>query len=520
MSETNSCRLCRSGCNDSFRLYDDSNRPTELYNIAAKYFEPKFIKVEPESENPVTALCKSCWTKICRYHNIHQITDNVLPANSPKQSLIKMENQTEMFVKSEPSISYNEDILATPIQIKQEVDILPGNSKKQSLERSENDIQVASKKIKQEVDILPNESKKQCLEDPEEKIEIFVKSEPSIEEIPLTSKPFKEEVQQIQFVKPMDSMAVDDIVKINEVHLIQTRPEISTSLQDSTFGSGQLIITDMGVQYSIEEVDNKDTIPVSSNEPYVANCASPQHSGSSDDQEFTDEYSTEDAKVSNDKTETSNTSGDSCNEILRRKLLYNMFRMDMAIAKWMPSLKCRLCSQAFKTFSDIQQHFEKDHKGSEFYIECCKRKFSQRYEVKEHAEHHTKPAELKCDICHVSFVNAFTLKRHRLVHEAKNQFACDLCDKTFKSRKSLGNHSVTHTGKMPFSCEYCDKKFRYSSSIYHHLSVYHPEVARSPNKDAAVDCPFCDEKCRSRSTYYRHLKKVHPEKKDEIPADN
>uniref|UniRef100_A0A1I8P0R8 ZAD domain-containing protein n=1 Tax=Stomoxys calcitrans TaxID=35570 RepID=A0A1I8P0R8_STOCA len=70
MPGCHACRLCRSSCNDSLRLYNASGSCNEIYNITKKFFHIKYLDHGPKDSTAV--LCMECWRNISDFNSFQQ----------------------------------------------------------------------------------------------------------------------------------------------------------------------------------------------------------------------------------------------------------------------------------------------------------------------------------------------------------------------------------------------------------------------------------------------------------------
>uniref|UniRef100_A0A1I8Q1K7 C2H2-type domain-containing protein n=1 Tax=Stomoxys calcitrans TaxID=35570 RepID=A0A1I8Q1K7_STOCA len=101
MSGTNVCRLCRSSCNDSIRLRDANGRCNEVYNIAKKYFKPKYLDVERGCSTPNAVLCMECWRHITGFNSFHQTIQLLLDnLHNDEEQTVEEESTSQEFLNA------------------------------------------------------------------------------------------------------------------------------------------------------------------------------------------------------------------------------------------------------------------------------------------------------------------------------------------------------------------------------------------------------------------------------------
>ncbi|KAM7350303.1 transcription factor grauzone-like [Cochliomyia hominivorax] len=225
-----------------------------------------------------------------------------------------------------------------------------------------------------------------------------------------------------------------------------------------------------------------------------------------------------------------------------RKTAEVVKKRDEFIADNQFDLSCNICKISVDNFSDLKNHFRKQH-NILGYAMCCNKKFykrgvlvdhinvhndpnyfqclkcqkalSTRWGYEKHMETHqlyeTRETVFTCNICNKSFLKKVVLERHLLIHvpEDERSFRCDLCDKKFASeylRKQ--HHNSTHLKKYAKVCGICGKFLYDKISFEQHLAQHNGE------QPAKIKCKICDEEF-SKRYLQEHIKKVHTKDKQQ-----
>lgn len=180
------------------------------------------------------------------------------------------------------------------------------------------------------------------------------------------------------------------------------------------------------------------------------------------------------------------------------------------LRKWLPCLKCVMCSRVFSKFEDLEKPFCQNHPKQLIVILCCCRKFGRVYKLKEHAMLHGAPNPFKCLQCDVFSASEGRLRLHAFEkHPQFVEFNCWLCDHVNKSYSSFVDHYAAEHPTDPqhgvttlendrklFGCSLCKYVARMEINIYHHYWFEHQRVpihpkslgrAQSGNIDKTVD---------------------------------
>ncbi|XP_059223099.1 transcription factor grauzone-like [Stomoxys calcitrans] len=366
MPGCHACRLCRSSCIDSLRLYNASGSCNEIYNITKKFFHIKYLDHGPKDSTAV--LCMECWRNISDFNSFQQ-TVTILHDN-----LVNDEVQTV----NEPNIS----------------------------------------RVQEPADGI---------------------------EIPDALDEFMEETDRL---------------------------EVPST---AGFGSGQLIVTDSGIQFLSQTAPATDIIPVvSGGLQYVENAEAQvqqaividdEPSGSDEDVFVVNELdqwehqsvnsisSTEDSNDQLTVLRKRSRTSENPSPALTSQYSKSMAEGNAILAEWRPFLDCYVCRKKFPDFAAIKQHFKMEHYSNDFFIECCGRKIKYRFRLVEHALIHVNPKAFQCQYCQKCLANKNSLLSHKhflhfdqLTDDEKKQISsvhisiCPVCGKSFTYRTGLHAH--------------------------------------------------------------------------------
>uniref|UniRef100_A0A1I8Q413 C2H2-type domain-containing protein n=1 Tax=Stomoxys calcitrans TaxID=35570 RepID=A0A1I8Q413_STOCA len=202
-------------------------------------------------------------------------------------------------------------------------------------------------------------------------------------------------------------------------------------------------------------------------------------------------------------------------------------KFDEMVASWRSSLECEICHQRVASYSQLKEHFSKNHASEGCYLMCCQLRLETRSHIDRHIRYHNAPQQLKCEACckayrHVRYLrihkrnfhtskggnkNAkdieksegkyhcckcskdFATEKHlnqhnRYIHKLKN-LECNLCDKTFLRPDILREHLARHKGDKTHACSVCPKAFTLRSSFCRHMSKFHPREWQTIQSEAA-----------------------------------
>ncbi|XP_059224327.1 zinc finger protein Xfin-like [Stomoxys calcitrans] len=189
---------------------------------------------------------------------------------------------------------------------------------------------------------------------------------------------------------------------------------------------------------------------------------------------------------------------------------------DELVALWRSSLECEICHQLKASYSQLKEHFSKNHTSEGCYLMCCQLRLETRYDIENHIRYHNAPQQLKCVACCKVYRLEEHLRAHkRKVHTSKGEdknakdgeklevgkYRCSKCLKDFATKSRLNNHSRdVHKPKI-FECHICEKSFMHPNALREHLAAH--------TGDKAHACSFCPMAFTCRAYYRRHMRKHH-----------
>uniref|UniRef100_A0A1I8QBR9 C2H2-type domain-containing protein n=1 Tax=Stomoxys calcitrans TaxID=35570 RepID=A0A1I8QBR9_STOCA len=240
---------------------------------------------------------------------------------------------------------------------------------------------------------------------------------------------------------------------------------------------------------------------------------------------------------------------------------------DDIVALWRSSLKCEICHQLVASYSQLKEHFGKNHAPEGCYLMCCQLRLETRYDINRHIRYHNAPQHLKCEACCKAFrVRAYLKHHQRRVHTSKakdinskdtkklegkysccncmktfatrnqltqhkrihkpKKFECDFCEKHFVGRIALLEHMDSHTGEKTHACSFCSKAFTRRYNLWDHMKKYHPHEwskAQRETPHVASDigekahaCSLCPKSYTCRPNFRRHMRTCHPQEWNEM----
>uniref|UniRef100_A0A1I8P8J5 C2H2-type domain-containing protein n=2 Tax=Stomoxys calcitrans TaxID=35570 RepID=A0A1I8P8J5_STOCA len=189
---------------------------------------------------------------------------------------------------------------------------------------------------------------------------------------------------------------------------------------------------------------------------------------------------------------------------------------DELVALWRNSLQCEICHQLASTYSQLKEHFSKNHASEGCcYLMCCQLRLESRYDIENHIRYHNAPQQLRCDACCKAFRMENLLRNHkRNVHTSKGgdrnsvdseksegKYRCDKCSKSYATRKHLYNHNLCVHKPKTYECNICDKSYVRPDALREHLASHKGEKTHA--------CSFCPEAFTCRTYFRVHMKKYH-----------
>uniref|UniRef100_A0A1I8PZE0 C2H2-type domain-containing protein n=1 Tax=Stomoxys calcitrans TaxID=35570 RepID=A0A1I8PZE0_STOCA len=192
---------------------------------------------------------------------------------------------------------------------------------------------------------------------------------------------------------------------------------------------------------------------------------------------------------------------------------------DEMVAMWRSSLECDICYQLVTSYSQLQEHFSKNHTSEICYLMCCQLRLETRFDIDRHVRYHNAPQQLKCEACCKSYTSDKQLKDHkRQVHTSKGgdknakskdieklegKYRCCKCSKGFASEKHLHVHNQNVHKPKTLECNFCEKSFRRPASLRDHLAGHRGEKMHA--------CFFCPKAYTWRDHCCQHMSKSHPD---------
>uniref|UniRef100_A0A1I8MW93 C2H2-type domain-containing protein n=1 Tax=Musca domestica TaxID=7370 RepID=A0A1I8MW93_MUSDO len=182
---------------------------------------------------------------------------------------------------------------------------------------------------------------------------------------------------------------------------------------------------------------------------------------------------------------------------------------DDLIAKWRPSLECRICKATCGRFQQLQQHFADHHPDDECYVECCQLQLGYRYKIEKHIYYHRVEGAFKCEVCFEIFTSKYKLGSHLVQRHAaggepkpKEILKCNICGKEYATQCRLHTHlkycdgsEVPEPGRA--KCKDCGKSYRSQLFLELHRRKHHRNKKTFP-------CPVCDKLFASKHTLHYH----------------
>uniref|UniRef100_A0A1I8NT30 Uncharacterized protein n=1 Tax=Stomoxys calcitrans TaxID=35570 RepID=A0A1I8NT30_STOCA len=189
---------------------------------------------------------------------------------------------------------------------------------------------------------------------------------------------------------------------------------------------------------------------------------------------------------------------------------------DELVALWRTSLKCEICHQLVASYSQLEEHFRKQHASEVCYLMCCQLKLEYRYNIEQHINYHNAPQQLRCEACCKSYRFVQYLRNHiRKVHTNKGKdksakdsetlegnYRCDKCPKTFATKRNLSKHSSVHKPKS-IECNICGKYFSRQRAMLAHMAGHIGEKTHT--------CSFCPKAFTRRPYLSQHMNASHPQ---------
>lgn len=146
-------------------------------------------------------------------------------------------------------------------------------------------------------------------------------------------------------------------------------------------------------------------------------------------------------------------------------------------------MMCHICSQTYRTSSDLTFHLYRVHEQplpEGFHVFRCS----------------------KCDYCHN---NKRFYEKHMFLHEDKREWHCEICSKAFKTKNSLNTHMIVHTSsRIPCPFDDCTYKALKNCHLKNHIENQHTQKGEKHEK-----CHLCDYATFFRGNLIKHQRSVH-----------
>ncbi|XP_059223047.1 transcription factor grauzone-like [Stomoxys calcitrans] len=186
---------------------------------------------------------------------------------------------------------------------------------------------------------------------------------------------------------------------------------------------------------------------------------------------------------------------------------------DELVALCRSSLECEICHHLVASYSQLEEHFSKNHASEDCYFMCCQLRLGNRYDLEKHIRYHRAPQQLRCEAC----CKAYRLEKHlrnhkRKVHTSKggdknakdskkleDKYRCDQCLKNFGTKLLLTTHN--HDVHKTMSNLY-EKSLRHPNALHVHL-------ANHTRGEKTHVCSFCSAAFNCRANYCQHMRKYH-----------
>uniref|UniRef100_A0A1I8NYC5 Uncharacterized protein n=1 Tax=Stomoxys calcitrans TaxID=35570 RepID=A0A1I8NYC5_STOCA len=198
---------------------------------------------------------------------------------------------------------------------------------------------------------------------------------------------------------------------------------------------------------------------------------------------------------------------------------------DELVALWRSTLECDICHQLVASYSQLKEHFSKNHVFEGCYLMCCQLRLETRYDIDRHIHYHNAPQQLKCEACCKAYNCERTLRRHKInVHTSKGgdkhaedsekleaKYRCVKCSKEFSSKNHLDRHHQNAHKPKILECNFCEQTFVHPGELRKHLAGHKGENT--------YGCSLCPKQFSWRSSLYKHVKKDHPQEWKKMQND-
>ena len=156
---------------------------------------------------------------------------------------------------------------------------------------------------------------------------------------------------------------------------------------------------------------------------------------------------------------------------------------------------CYICGHSTSMQNGFVDHFNMEHKDSQFKCDFCDHFFESSNGLFKHQRSH-QYLKYSCDLCGHKTQFPYQMKSHRKTHSKTDLYGCSLCTRQFASKSSMVSHEKTHTTRI--QCDQCpaDKKKVFTSENSFRL---HNRGMHGPGWTSK-----CGQHFKWKSKYTRH----------------
>lgn len=203
--------------------------------------------------------------------------------------------------------------------------------------------------------------------------------------------------------------------------------------------------------------------------------------------------------------------------VLQKSEVHNSFPLKIDIT----DLKCTLCNNSFKKFTDFKIHLVDVHSkvfdsnyddgvipfiltGSEYRCVICHNLFESYVNLFSHMNEHYQ--SFVCYTCGKGYSAKYKLRAHQKSHET-GKVPCSRCDLVFLNHVIKNRHVATvHGSKKRYRCPICAMAFESCHSRLIHLGKVHGQKSE-------YRCKMCPAVFNTGTSRYSHMRLVHKQKK-------
>lgn len=141
-----------------------------------------------------------------------------------------------------------------------------------------------------------------------------------------------------------------------------------------------------------------------------------------------------------------------CYTVFMKQETYDTHLLKLSCSKgaryyWLENyekLKCRVCSEDFKSEDEVLNHFIVWHPGKPFQCFWCNKDFNKFEELSEHVQKHVTE-RYTCHECNKAYTSQEGYRKHKLKHP-KSTFKCKFCGKDYLSWSRFKLHEKSCNG--------------------------------------------------------------------------